>query len=332
MWLLDYLIEFALSLVIASVLGYFIFLTNAPTAASGKGPQSVDDAAEGSTRYGRAGTVRWVSVVQRWAAAAVLGGGSSDQAVWSDRLAYVLDRVLVGAAQGVQRRYNLLPQLPVLRVTRLVLGAHRAAHGRSHSADVEALDLGESSAAASMLLPAASHNAAPQNCAGTVLPSIDSVTSCEFGSSPATREFRLALSFVDQFFHLQLFGEIPLLFGLPPQLRIPPDVLTMRCRVDVSKVTFRSGLCLRMHGCRWELFFDGPPEFDAEISVSAPSARHSSAGPSQAASDAKAGDLLKLAITRSIQQLCFPNVLVATFQRAAPHVSFARERLQLDSI
>lgn len=304
-------------------------------------------------------SVRWLWLLQRWLSGAVLGGGTGDRRLWNDRLASTLDAILRRCGHQLQQRDRLLPHLPLLRLERLHLGPPPLScppslsslrHSRSVSdVPVAAATAAIGSATSTNLLsagggstsglgqPAGSGSSASSNPLergfGTTMPTLDSIASWETLATVApggiaTREFRFELSYVDSQFVLLLSGEVPVLFGLPKMLHIPPDLLTLKCRVDVRSLSFRAVVWLRMRGCRFELFLDEPANFDADIAVFPPSA------PSRrppTPSEMKAGSLVTLGIRKALKPLVFPNVLVCNLHAEAPILRWRRERLESDA-
>jgi hypothetical protein len=285
-----WLIEFAISVAVGVSVVYFFFLTSAPPVA-GALPISCSTSKAG---LNDSESVSWLSCIQHWCAAAALGGGSVDSAMWSSRLAHHMEHSL----------------------------RHLHTGATSPSIHLEAFAFAEGCDSVRGADKERRHKVSP-------LPVISSVR-CRTSHGPGqavTRELICTLGFADASFHVRLNCEAPLLGGLPPDMRIPAHLLSLKGVIDVREIAFEADICIRLCGQRAEIFFPAPPHIDSKILAFPSGSRRSSH--SQLPMEVKAGEMVKNAIRMSLETLVFPRVLVLTVHGAAPFLRWSCE--QLDS-
>ncbi|RNF17817.1 hypothetical protein TcG_05658 [Trypanosoma cruzi] len=354
----EILVEIAFSIFLCVVMAYYFFLS-APveertvgeeggTCVAGTGSGRHANGAGGYTlrssppleRSRRREGAMWCNVLGRWAALLVLGGGSIDKDVWTDRIAYFIEKAakrLDGAIKqrrtrrsegaGAERGERTLRVSPdTVRLVCLELGGggpliggwnqqHKQQQQQQQQQQMQQQQQQQSyvptqpvsglfhartgsdgNRAGAVHSESQEGGGAASPPIGAVLPRIGSAgivsleapysvsmheTTTEGGSAAATapavtmamglqhtlRCFSVPIIYEDHHFFLLLMCNVPLLFALPVELRIPADVLTLRCALSVRRVIFDGVLYAAFCGNLVELSFASEPQFTASFDV-----------------------------------------------------------------
>ncbi|EKF30950.1 hypothetical protein MOQ_005220 [Trypanosoma cruzi marinkellei] len=368
----EILVEIAFSIFLCAIMAYYFFLS-APveerTVGEGDGSCVVGtgtgrhaNGAGGYTlrssppleRSRRCEGAMWCNVLGRWAALLVLGGGSIDKDVWTDRIAYFIEkgakrldgvikqrRTRRSEGAGEERGERTLRVSPdTVRLVCLELGGGGPLNGgwsQQHKQQQQqqqaqqqqqqqmqqqqqqqpqqqqsyvstqpvsglfhARTVSDGNRAGVVYSESQEGGGAASPPIGAVLPRIGSAgivsleapysvsmheITTEGGSTAATtpaaapavtltmgvqhtlRCFSVPIIYEDHHFSLLLMCNVPLLFALPMELRIPADVLTLRCALSVRRVIFDGLLYAAFCGNLVELSFASEPQFTASFDV-----------------------------------------------------------------
>lgn len=291
-----WLLEFVFSIAVGAFVIYFFFLTSAPRSSGVLQPSSGASKKDKNDQE----TVSWLACIEHWCAAAALGGGCADPALWSSTLTHRLDTAL--SHIGGDRTGPSDPPGPSLRLETFTFGEPWATQ------------------------PKRGKESMPRQ----TLPVVSCIRS-HVAHSPhqVTRELTCTLHFVDTSFHLRLHCDTPLLGGLSKELSIPANLLSLKGIIDVRELVFETDVCLRLCGCRVEIFFPKAPHINSKILAFPSSSRRSSQV--HLPMEVKAGELVRNSIRVALEALVFPQVLVLTVHRYAPRLRWSRERLDSSS-
>ncbi|RNF03502.1 hypothetical protein TraAM80_05674 [Trypanosoma rangeli] len=330
----EILLEVAFSILICAILGYHVFLSVSVERTVGE----EGDAAAGGRHGGGAGGYNsrspsplgqsrkcegamWCNVLGRWVALLVLGGGSIDKDVWTDRIAYFIEKGAKridgaikqretrgrGTAGGETGGRTLRLSTDCVRLLRLELGGGRPLsgalspqqqppygatqqvsglnHARTNSDGVRAgcihSESSDGAGAAAPLIGVVLPRIAPAGIVSLEAPytAVTSEAAAEgsaaaaaatipMGMRQSLRCFSVPLIYEDHHFALLLLCNIPLFLALPAELKIPADVLTLRCTLSVRRVIFNGVLYAAFYGNLVELSFAREPQFTASFDVS----------------------------------------------------------------
>lgn len=321
--MLEFLLEVFVTIVVAVSAGYYIFLVGPSTAPAAPddegncGGPSSDGSSSSLPISGPSGTesVAWLEALWRWGAAVALGSGSCDAARWSDKAAYTVHTSLARVSTMIEAKAN--PQSSAeseLTTVRGLRGPTNTIRTTRRTQDTNALRLTHLEIGAEQ----------------PSLPNFGPIRSAALSTSPTSdgdlspppprvvREFLVPLTYREDHFNVSLLCDLPLLMGLPPQLRIPADVLRLRAKVQLQAAALRVLVVLRMERNVITLYFRSPPVLQLQSSVGTPSSVAHRGGlhgvaPTSHSTDSmigsKAGELLLLAARRALNNLVFPKTL-----------------------